>query len=184
MRFIILLFLAVFLQSCVKPKAVLICGDHICVNKEEANQYFEKNLTIEVKIIDKKRKDYIDLVELNMKNKSGNKKVRITKKDKTNKNIKVLSNDEILKIKKKIKKDKKLAKKKDINLKKLQSKIEEKNKRKFESKNKIDKRKRKIYDNEIVDICTIVKKCSIDEISKYLIKIGKDKKFPDITLRE
>ena len=47
MRVIILLFLAVFLQSCGKPKAVLICGDHICVNKEEANQYFEKNLTID-----------------------------------------------------------------------------------------------------------------------------------------
>ena len=43
MRVIILLFLAIFLQSCGKPKAVLICGDHVCVNKEEANQYFEKS---------------------------------------------------------------------------------------------------------------------------------------------
>ena len=29
-----------------------------------------------------------------------------------------------------------------------------------------------------------LKKCSIDEISKYLIKKGKKKNFPDITLRE
>ena len=56
MRFIILLFLAVFLQSCVKPKAVLICGDHICVNQTEAEQFFEENLSIEVKIIDHKQK--------------------------------------------------------------------------------------------------------------------------------
>ena len=34
------------------------------------------------------------------------------------------------------------------------------------------------------ELLSIVKKCNIDEISKYLIKIGKDKKFPDITLRE
>ena len=38
--------------------------------------------------------------------------------------------------------------------------------------------------NDIVDICTIVNKCTIDEISKYLIKTGKKKDFPDITVRE
>ena len=37
---------------------------------------------------------------------------------------------------------------------------------------------------EIVDICTILKKCSIDEISKYLIQKGKNEKFPDITRRQ
>ena len=37
---------------------------------------------------------------------------------------------------------------------------------------------------KIVDICTILEKCSIDEISKYLIKQGKSKKFPDITTME
>ena len=42
--------------NCSKPKTVLICGDHVCINKAEANQYFEENLTIEVKIVDKKVK--------------------------------------------------------------------------------------------------------------------------------
>ena len=37
---------------------------------------------------------------------------------------------------------------------------------------------------DVADICTILEKCSIDEISKYLIKLGKKKNFPDITLRE
>ena len=44
------------MQNCSKPKTVLVCGDHICINKSEANQYFEENLSIEVKIIDKKKK--------------------------------------------------------------------------------------------------------------------------------
>ena len=37
---------------------------------------------------------------------------------------------------------------------------------------------------EIMDICTILKDCSIDEISKYLINKGKKDNFPDITARE
>ena len=39
--------------SCAKqPKAVLICGDHECINKAEAEFYFKENLSLEVKIID------------------------------------------------------------------------------------------------------------------------------------
>ena len=34
---------------------------------------------------------------------------------------------------------------------------------------------------DVVDICNIIEKCSIDEISKYLIKQGNNKDFPDIT---
>ena len=37
---------------------------------------------------------------------------------------------------------------------------------------------------EVVDICTIIKKCSIDEISKYILMQDKKKGFPDITIRE
>ena len=34
------------------------------------------------------------------------------------------------------------------------------------------------------DICEIVEKCDIDNISKYLIKIGKEKKFPSMNAVE
>ncbi len=37
---------------------------------------------------------------------------------------------------------------------------------------------------EVVDICTIIKRCNIEEISKYLIKQGKNKNYPDINTRE
>ena len=31
--------------------------------------------------------------------------------------------------------------------------------------------------NEVVDICKIIEKCSIDEISKYLLEKGKKRNF-------
>ena len=37
-----------------------------CINKKEAEQYFEDNLTLEVKIIDKKQSEKFNLVELNL----------------------------------------------------------------------------------------------------------------------
>ena len=50
MKFLIILSLF-FLFSCTKQTGSLICGDHKCINKAEANQYFEENLTIEVQIV-------------------------------------------------------------------------------------------------------------------------------------
>ena len=37
---------------------------------------------------------------------------------------------------------------------------------------------------DIVDVCSIIAKCNIEEISKYLTEQGKKKKFPDITAKE
>ena len=101
-KLFILLFVLV-LSSCVKPKSVLICGDHECINKSEAKQYFKENLTLEVKIISNKEELTYDLIDLNLNSKKKNIKV------KRNKNVKVvkkLSKEEI-KIKKKEIKNKK-----------------------------------------------------------------------------
>ena len=158
------------LNNCSKPKTVLICGDHICINKSEAEQYFEENLSIEVKIIDKKNKEKISLVELNLRNGDNkNKQILINDTQETKEVVKVLSNDEIKIIKNEIKEKKK-------SVKVLDSKI-------VHNKNKSIKNSNEIR-TKVVDICTIVKKCSIDEISKYLLKRDKKKGFPDITIRE
>ncbi len=83
MKVILFFLLTIFLTHCSKPKTVLICGDHICVNKKEAEQYFEENLTIEVKIIKKKEKKRIDLVQLNLnESKNGEREINIFKKKK------------------------------------------------------------------------------------------------------
>ena len=176
----ILFFLTIY--SCSKPKTVLICGDHICINKEEAELYFEENLSIEVKIVNKKQNDEIDLVELNLNNDNKKKEIRINKKTETINQVKVLSNDEILKIKKdiKIKKRKKTKQVKKINNESF-SKRKKIKKKSTVNTNKINVNKK---NKEVVDVCTIIKKCSIDEISKYILKQGNKKSFPDITTRE
>ena len=108
MRIVVVIFIIFLLSNCSKQKTVLICGDHVCVNKAEAEQFFEENLSIEVKIVDKKIKKELDLVEINLRdNEDGKRKVNISSKKSTNQNIKILSNKEINKIKNKIKLKKK-----------------------------------------------------------------------------
>ena len=189
-----------FLSSCSKPKTVYICGDHICINKSEAKQYFEQNLSIEVKLINKKKDKKMNLVELNLKeNNSGRNQVTISSKQKTNQKLRILSNEEVIKIKKKIKNKKKANKlnkekvnkdnikivSKDNNLKEKKVKNTKKLIKKIPKSEKINNSNKIVNKdtNGLVDVCTILEKCSIDEISKYLLKQGKKKSFPDITTR-
>ena len=182
MKKLLFFFLVLSMYGCNKPKTVLICGDHVCVNKAEAEQYFEENLTLEVKIIDKKRSKEDNLVEINLNsNSSGKKEVSIFNKKQTSKKLKELSNLEIKRKKAEIRKKKKI---KDTKITK-QAKLKEVKKKKKTQDSVI--KTNKVVNNtskKITDICTILEKCSIDEISKYLVKQGKKRKFPDITTRE
>ena len=155
----------------------MICGDHVCINKLEAKQYFEENLSIEVKILNQNKNKDEDLVQLNLNSSFENKKkISIKKKENTEKSIKTLSKNEIKDIKKKIAKKNKINKTKKNKLSvKSEIKIDNTNKKSF-------KFNENIY--EVVDVCTIIEKCSIEEISKYLIKQGKKKDYPDITIKE
>ena len=112
-----IVFGILFLSNCSKPKTVLICGDHECVNKVEAEQYFKENLSLEVKIIDIKKAKEDNLVELNLKTtEKGEKQVKIYSKKETNKTIKTLSKLEIKNKKKMVKEKNKIDKKKLENL--------------------------------------------------------------------
>ena len=177
------------MQNCSKPKSVLICGDHICVNNAEAKQFFEENLSIEVKIIDRKQRAEINLIELNLNNKlENNREISIKKKDVTKKAVKTLTNKEINKIKKEIKnkkKQKKIVKKiENTNIRIKEKKIKTESQKIDERTNIPLKTKNKIKKNDIVDVCSIIEKCNIEEISKYLTEQGRKKKFPDITARK
>ncbi len=166
--FIILAIIS--LSNCsTKPKTIFICGDRACVNKDEAEQYFERNLSIEVKVLNNKKKEDIDLVQLNLKKDDNKRKISLEKKDKSEKKLKVLSRNEVKKIKSNLKKKNRISDKKTI--KKNKDIVKKKKKSSIVKTKKVD------------DICTILEKCSIEEISNYLIKEGKNKKFPDITLR-
>ena len=107
---LLLIVMLFFLTNCGKSKTVLICGDHVCLNKTEAEQYFEENLSIEVKIIDKNKKEF-DLVEINLMNDSQKKRVvKIDSKKTTKEKLKTLSKKEIIDIKENIKNKKKKEK--------------------------------------------------------------------------
>jgi len=187
MKKFLFFLIILILYGCNKPKTVLICGDHVCINKAEAEEYFEKNLTLEVKIVDKKTKKETDLVELNLKsNSEGKKEISVSNKEKTKEKLKILSNDEIEKKKAELKKRNKIKNKKIKNKKTIKQAKLKKSKDRQKPKDIITKTKKIVNKpgKKITDICTILEKCSIDEISKYLVKQGKEKKFPDITIRE
>ena len=165
-----LFFLILFLYSCGKPKSVLICGDHKCVNKSEAKQYFEENLTIEVQVISKNKKSSFDLVELNTN--EGDTKIKIFKKQ-NNKTVMKLSKEQIKAKKKEVRDKKKLVKskkEKNINI----DFKEEKAPRVISIKT----------NNNSIDICLKLEKCDIESITDYLIKVSNEKNYPNISLRE
>ena len=186
MKKLILVALMLVLSSCSKPKTVMICGDHVCVNKDEAKQYFEENLSLEVQIINKNKENSVDLVQLNLNKKSELKKeISIKRKEKPSFKVKKLSKKEIENIKKSVK-VKKIKKENTIN----EVKKEEKSKKLeiIKKKDKLLKKNtfKKPLTNKIetVDVCTIIENCSIEEISKYLINQGKNRKYPNINIRE
>ena len=135
-----------------------------------------------MKIINRKFKNDIDLVELNLQeNTKGDRKVNIFSKKNDNKKLKELSKKEKNEIKEKIK-DKKINKKIVKKIKKNQDLT--KLKIKEQKKIKMQKTNLKNEGKNVVDVCTILDECSIDEISKYLLNQGKKKDFPDITRRQ
>ena len=180
MKQIIFIFVFFVFASCSKPKTVLICGDHVCVNKAEAQQYFEENLTLEVKVLKNKKSTEQSLIELNLeKSNLGAKQIYIKPKKTTEKNIKKLTQHEKKKIISEIREkkvNKEIASKKAL---KESNKISRENIK----KNMILDKSKSMKRNE-VDICEIINECTIDEISKYLINKGKKKSFPDITIRQ
>ena len=93
MKNLALLFI-IFTVSCSKPKTVLICGDHVCVNKAEAKKFFEENLFRGSSYRQKENKE-INLVELNLKQNSQGDKVIIVADKETKEEIRILTKEEI-----------------------------------------------------------------------------------------
>ncbi len=182
--FLIIIFLLSL--SCTPKKQVYICGDRECVNKKEAKRYFEENLSFEVKIIEKKKKDYIDLVHQNKR--SGEKKIIPKEKD-NNKDYLSKSEKKAAKKYAKLKeKENKKAKKKAL---KLAKKKERENKKKIVKLKKNKKMLKKKIKKENIsnkikliknsDFCLTNKKCDIDEIAEHFNQVGSKKPYPNIS---
>ncbi len=180
---ILIIMITLILVGCSRPETVLICGDHVCINKAEAKQYFEENLSIEVKIINMDKPKDINLVQLNLNENQEKREVFIERKKQTSKQLKILSSDEVEQIRSDIKKKqkiKKIAKKEskndDTGILSVTNSSEK-------NKDKLKLRKKKVLKNN-KDVCLLIEKCNIEEISKYLIKGSKKKGFPNLTIRE
>ncbi len=189
------LFIFILFVSCGKPQSILICGDRPCKNKQEANKYFNENLTLEIRIIDKKKEETFNLVNLNL-NKDEVKDVRVFKKkdDKKindiEKELKVSKkpiNDEVTKKKESkktavntIEKNTINNKKKDSSFVKLNKDSNLKKKRKAPNKKPL----KTINAVNTKNICLVLENCDIDQITKFLIEKGDKKDFPDINRSE
>lgn len=153
-----LIFLLFFLVNCTtltgeKTQKIYICGDHECANKNEINDYFENNISIEVYTISEVSKKNYDLVELNMSKEAKNKIV--------SKEVKRKQLRESLKQRTKVEKVK-------INNGK---KIARSNRRLIKPK------------ITLVRICKNIQECDIDDVANKIFKIGKKKEFPDLTIK-
>ena len=161
--------LTIILYGCSTSKSVLICGDHECINKEEAKLFFEENLTLEVKVITKNEEKNFNLVKMNLEKESKNIKIL---KSKNKKIVRKLSKDEIKLKKNEIKKKKNISKK--------VSAIKNENKINPISSVKIEK---SMINKNPSNICSILEKCNIDTISDYLIKQSLNKDYPNIATK-
>lgn len=166
----LIFFLIFFVLSCTKTSSTLICGDHECINKLEAKRYFEENLIIEIQINKNGKESSYDLVDLNLNEKSN---IQVLKK--TNKKIvRKLSKEEIKQKKEYLKKNTIKKKNEKIKIKK------EVIKQKMKPPNILTKNTSTLSS----DICLKLKKCDINSITNYLIKLSNEKDFPNISLKE
>ena len=53
------LFFFIIILSCGTSRQTFMCGDNVCADKKEYNEYFAKNLIIEVQINTSKKKKKI-----------------------------------------------------------------------------------------------------------------------------
>ena len=128
--------------SCTTVKKTYVCGDHICLDKKEFNEYFAENLTIEVKILKKKKKS-INLVQLNSLNATA--PLKITDASRLNAIKKKKKNKADLKTQRSIlkqkRKNQKIEEKNNIKNKKYLAKLKQKNdKENIAQKTIIDKK--------------------------------------------
>jgi len=167
----LVLILVIFtLYSCSTSKSVLICGDHECINKEEAKLFFKENLTLEVKIITKNNETNYNLVKMNLENDNENIKIL---KSKNRKVVRKLSNDEI-----------KLKKKEIIEKKNMNKKAITKNDNNRIESAESAKVQKKIVNKNPLNICSVLEICNIDTISDYLIKQSLKKDYPNIASKD
>ena len=198
---LIYVFFYLLVLSCNTVKKEYVCGDHPCIDKKEFNEYFSKNLSIEIKTQKNKKNKTADLVKLNTDTSLVKKNVnRNSKKDE--KIRKKLEKEQLKVDKIRLLKERKVrenkeknntAKLKKNNIKSIKNKIKNNREQVDKVVDKIPEEKKPIIKNtknvssinaanskNVKNICDEIKDCDIEKIAELLIKKGKDKPFPNI----
>lgn len=208
---IIYFFFILFIFACSPIKKEYVCGNRPCVDKKDFDEYFSKNLTMEVKNSEQKKNQIPDLVKLNTETPISKQKNKDSIKE--DEKIRKKNDDEKLKIEKQKLLDQRKANEKEEKIKENEKKLITKKSKSNEKENKIinnkiknksqdrsdtntkdnaNKEKAKIVVDKkstidsakyenIKNKCDEIKDCDIDTIAEILIKSGKDKPFPKIT---
>ena len=165
------IFLFFTLISCNTIKKEYICGDRPCVDKKEFNEYFSKNLTIEIASQNEKESKNINLIKLNTKNK------KIKKLDSA-----IIKNEE--KIKKKKEKEKlkaeRLELKNERKIRKKQKQNDEKKKKQLATISKSDQNKNQVIKSEILNDRVSTKKNLRKKINKE-VNIKEEETYMETT---
>lgn len=184
-KFFLIFFLIIF-SGCSNGKQVYWCGDHACKNNKEKKAYFNNNMIVEIKEINKKKKKEFSEIEkiteqafakTKVKN---NKDINLDEKNSSNekeriKREKIYAKQLIKNEKERIKKEKKEAKR----LRREEEKIAKILKRK---EKKINKKSKNSNEKEIVadiGVATI----NFSEFKKFMEQISKrneSKPYPNI----
>jgi hypothetical protein len=175
------------LVSCGLKKQTYLCGDHVCVDKEEFKEYFAKNLIIEVQTKTNKKNNSVDLVKLNTNVSPKDKKKKINDKEneklnKINEKKKLKTEKIIIKEKRKIRQNEEKNKKK--NEKKL-AKLKNFNKKKNTDILSSVKRDKPItIKNKVIEILNDKNHESVDEITKTSEMPTENKTIKDININK
>ena len=179
MRITLYILALFFLTSCTNnpSKSVFWCGDHECVNKKEKDAYFEKTLTVEKRLINKKTKKNFTEIEKIKKQIKLDEKKKLSKE----KNAKKLA-----KIKKKNdarekKELKKIAKRKSDKSKNKESFFKKQSKDQIKQLNKSKTNEVEQFNKDIASLNINTKKLpSFNEFVTYIKNRNNSRSFPDI----
>ena len=89
MKFFIYLFMLSMIISCSSNKYAYWCGDHPCINKKEKEEYFKKNMTVEMKSTKNMNYKNNSEIEKIMQEAKETEIIRIRNKKNTSKNVKL-----------------------------------------------------------------------------------------------
>ena len=172
MKKYIFLFCLFALISCAsEDKYVYWCGDHPCKNKKERKNYFEENMTVELRKVSKS-KNNVDATELEKIIEKARKK----EKKNTKQNKKILKQTQV-NDKQKLKEEKRLQKIADKEAKK---RIKEEEKRIKKEKKLAKKNKNKKIEKKIEKNTLSINVSDIQKIADSIAEKNKNKPYPQI----